>query len=579
MSKKIIFTSICLTLAMLLGCLLGCSDSSDNKSTDEETEYVGDSGIDSKRDTGDTSKSTGKQTEEALKETEVSPTVYDADVIKSASATAAGSFNAWKNQVKNGNEHNNAALGDSIIESPFHTLKVNGKTVPVYTARCGKGAHSFAWVDVSGPTEFALDVTLTLSEDFGKCVVLPESRKTDVQKSGRQIKSVLKSEGSYTYTFAKSQNAETTDPEFAPITIMVTRKNTVKIPRTYKTQYIEPGYHGDDELKFTQQNTAYVMKKGFHQISSIGLPSNSILIIEQGAYLQAADRKNGGSYNGDPVINTEDTTNVKIISRGLLDCGLMQGGDTNHKAMITIRRAENVILEGLTVINSNSWTVNALSSNDVDISRNLLLGYRMYSDGIMMSGCVDSIGHHNFVRTGDDGIEFKGTHGNTGENCVYEYNDVWSDKGVCYGIIYESVASMKNMTFRNNSIGFAQSDWEARLAAIDCHLGTSASSKWSNVTFEDFEIYHVKSPNVLSVRVVEDGGIFENITFKNITVKSVAPDTHAFRMHFDAAGGSISGIVLENISFCGTKLKATDKSNSALFLNEAPDYFNKLTVK
>ncbi len=594
MSNKIIFTSIMLTVAMLFGTvfLVGCMGGGNSNSEpiedggilDEEDENIN-KGSESNTET-DTKKEseTDKKTEATVIKTEISPTVYDVSVVKSAAQTTAGSFEAWKNEVVKGGENNDDPTTDAIIESPFHTLEVNGELVPVYTARCGKGAHSFAWVDVTAGKTFELEVVLELSEDFGKCVILPEGKGVSASIDGKQVQNVITEEGSYTYTFAKSADAAVTDPAFAPMTLMITRASTQKIPSSYKIKYIEPGYHADSALEFTQSNTAYIMKKGLHQISSIGLPSNSMLIIEQGAYLQASDRQVNGVYNTNTVIHADDCQNVKIISRGILDCGLLKGGDNKYKHPINTARSKYVTIEGLTVVNSNTWTICAYLGTNININKNLLLSYRTYSDGIMMSECVNSAGRYNFVRTGDDAIEFKGTswwgtdNYNVGKNCIYEYNDVWTDKGVGYGVIWESACRMDGMIFRNNNIGFAQSNWTERNAAIDCHLGTNAATKWSNITFENIEIYHVGSPNVLSVRVVETGGIFENITFKNITVKSVANGTYAFRMHFDAKGGSISGIKIESMSFCGKKLTATDKNDTTLFSNKATEFFDSLTV-
>ena len=138
---------------------------------------------------------------------------------------------------------------------------------------------------------------------------------------------------------------------------------------------------------------------------------------------------------------------------------------------------------------------------------------------------------------------------------------------------------MKNMIFRNNSVGFAQPTWTNRNTAIDCLMGTDASSAWSDVTFENIEIYHVISPNVINMQVQGKGGILENITFKNITVKSTENGVYAFRMHFSADGGSISGVTLDNVKVEGKTLTQSDVSNNKLFKNEAKAYFGNVTVK
>ncbi len=521
---------------------------------------------------------------EALKsQTTFSPTVYDVDEITSADKTEAGSYAAWQNEVfKQGGGNNDDPTSNSLIISPFHTLKINGTEVPVYTARCGKGSHSFAWIDVTSTGDFALDVALGVSEDVKVCVVLPESREVEPTVNGKSISSTILDTGSFTYTFAKRKGLSHTDPTLMPLTIMVTRANTEK---TYAERIeIEPGVHSTDELKFTKEYTTYVMKKGFHDISSISMPSNSVLYIEQGAYLKVTDREENGKHNTDTAIHADDVHDVKIISRGLLDCGKLQGGDGKYKHVVNVGRSSNVSIEGLTIVNSNTWTVCAYSSSNVTITKNLLLSYRTYSDGIMMSECTASRGTYNFVRTGDDGIEFKGTGwwdgtGKTGSGCTYEYNDLWTDKGAGYCLTWESSCSMKNMVFRNNSVGFAQPTWTDRNTALDCLLGTNAKSKWSDITFENIEIYCVLSPNAINLQVHGEGAILENITFKNITVKSEGGGVHAVRMHFSAKGGDIKNITLENVTFCGQLLKTAHKNNTTLFKNEAGDKFNELIIK
>ncbi len=586
MSKKIIFMSLLLVTLIILGSFnfIGCTGNG------KETEPEGtSSSTEAGGGTEDNTKETepqGPTLEEIMQKTTYMPTIYDVAEIKTADQTTAGSFEKWKNEVKKQNGSNNDdPTNNSLISSPFHSLKVNGSTIPVYTARCGKGAHSFAWIDVTSEGDFALDISLTLSEDFKKCVILPESRNTEAKINGNAVTNVITEEGSYTYTFANSAYAKVTDPTLAPITIMVTRAPEYKIPSGYKKVEIEPGLHGMYELEFVQQNTAYIVKAGFHQISSIGLPSNSMLIIEQGAYIKAEDRKiNDTTYNSNTAIHADNCNNVKIISRGLLDCGSLQGGDNKYKHVVNTANSDNVSIEGLTIINSNTWTMCAYNSNNVRINQNLLLGYRTYTDGIMMSDCTNSSGKYNFVRTGDDAIEFKATGwwasgAVTGSNCLYEYNDVWTDKGVGYGIIYESANNMNNMIFRNNNIGFAQSNWTERNAAIDCHLGSNANAKWSNITFENIDIYYVISPNAVGVRVVDGGGHLENITFKNINVNAALKNTFALRMHFDAKGGSISGIKFFNYQFCGNLLTTGDKSDPSVFSNKAPAYFDGVTLE
>ena len=517
--------------------------------------------------------------------TTFSPTVYEVDEIKKATETAAGSFEAWAAQVIKDRKSNDDRSENSVIHSPFHSLTVNGVNIPVYTARCAESAHSFAWIDVtSAGEEFLLDAELTLSKNFSKCVILPESKGVSADIDQKTVKTELSAVGSYTFTFSEDKNAKYTDPTFAPLTVMVTRNAESEIPKSYNKVYIEPGYHENDELEFTKGNTVYVIKKGYHNVCSIGMPSNSVLLIEQGAYIQATDRKQpDGSYNTKTVLHADHCNNVKIISRGLIDCGKLQGGEVKYKHVVNTAVSRNVTIQGLTIINSNTWTLCAYGAYNDEIKENLLLGYRTYSDGIMMSDCTKSTGSYNFVRTGDDAIEFKGTgwwngEARVGKDCVYEYNDLWTDKGAGYCLTWESACDMKGMIFRNNSVGFALPTWTSRNTALDCLLGTDADTKWSDVTFENIEIYHVKSPNAINLQIQGNGATLENITFKNITVKTSGNGVYALRMHFSAEGGKISDIKLQNVNFCGTRLTQAQKKNTVLFKNEAGKYFDELEI-
>ncbi|MGN1409455.1 MAG: hypothetical protein ACI4XJ_04680 [Eubacteriales bacterium] len=520
-----------------------------------------------------------EQSDMTDKDSFIIPVIYDNPAVVTADKTTAGSADKWQLEVFRDGQNNDAETDNALIISPYHHLVVNGIEIPVYTARCGKGSHSFAWIDIRNDTDdFVLDVSLTLERESEKCAVLPESRGVTAEKQGDMFVSRIADFGSYTYTFARSKNSEVTDPKRIPLTIMVTREIPLEVPDGYRIVEIDAGYHETDELEFTQTKTVYVMKAGLHDISSIGVPSDSILYLERGAYLRVTDRQNAdGSFNTKTAIHMDYAENSKIISRGLLDCGAVLGGADKHKHVFNAGCSKDVSVEGLTIINSNTWTMCFYNCDNAVAEHNLLLGYRTYSDGIMMSECRNSAGRYNFVRTGDDAIEFKGTGwwgSGAGYNCVYEYNDIWTDKGAGYCLTWENACPMSDMVFRNNSIGFAQPTWTERNTALDCLLGSDAQTRWENVKFENIEIYRVISPNVINTQISGDGGILDNILFKDITVKSAEQGVFVYRMNYSAAGGAISDIRLENISFCGRVLSADDKYDETMISNSAPEFFD-----
>lgn len=515
----------------------------------------------------------GDEVIDRTKLAEISPTVYDVDEIVTAEETEAGDVQSWQAEVFTANGGNNdMPTKNAVIHSPWHTLEINGTQVPVYTARCGKGSHSFAWVDVvDHQDDFILEVKLAMHRTYAQCVVLPESREVDATIDGKNITSYIRNYGSFTYTFATSEEASVTDPTMTPLTIMVTKEEKLDVPAGYDVQYIDPGYHGNNDLEFTDEYMYYVFRPGLHEICSINVPANSVLWLEKGAYLKCTDRllnpdnPNGG-YNTQTAIHMQDSENPQVRGRGLLDMGEVLGGDGKYKHVVNASRCQSPVVTGLTIINANTWTMCFYNNDDALMEYNLLLAYRTYSDGLMMSECRDSVGRYNFVRTGDDAIEFKGTGWGgsaVGSNCVYEYNDCWTDKGSGYCLTWESACDMENMTFRNNSLGFAQPTWSSGNNALDCRLGTDVESRWGDVVFRDIEIYHVISPNVIITQMSGLGAILDNILFENITVKSTEFGVYAYAMTL-SGNGTISNIKIKNYNFCGRLITAEDIDNPAV---------------
>ena len=513
------------------------------------------------------------------------PTVYNVEEIVDADETEAGSIDAWTKEVFTSMGGNNdEPTKNAVIHCPYYTLNINGTEVPVYTARAGEGPHSFAWIDVTdNKRDFVLEVKLTTVAEYGKCVVLPESKGGTAEISGKEITAYITEFGSYSFTFNEKANDEVTDPTMEPLTIMVTEEVKIEdvTPEGYEEVIIEPGYHEEMDLEFSEEEKVYRFKAGLHEISSIRIPSNSVLYLDRGAYLKVTDRLVNGSYNTQTAIHTEDSVNVRMYGRGLLDCGELQGGAGKYKHVFNATRVTDGIFEGLTIINANTWTMCMYHCDEVEVNRNLLLAYRTFSDGIMMSECCDSSGRYNFVRTGDDGIEYKGTGwGNhrTGSDCIYEYNDVWSDKGTCYGLTWESECDMDGMIFRNNTIGFAQPVWTEGNNALDCRLGTNPNVTWKNILFENIEIYHCISFNIMQCETTGVGANLENVTFRNITVASAEPGVRVFRMVCSPSNCSTSGIILENINFCGKIITPDDKADKTLFYYST-DQFEDVVIK
>lgn len=463
----------------------------------------------------------------------------------------------------NGSSHD-GKLEYGFVDGVWHTLKVNDEDVSVYSARCGTNVHSFAWVDVDTNAQdgkLNLNVKLELlTKDKSEVVILPEKLEESATYSDGAVSATLNHYGSHSFVFDK-------EPDKA-LTLYVAPCSELKIPTGWEEVTISAGEHTREELTFTQQNTVYHFGSGAYDVYSMSFPSNSIAYFDSGAYFRVHEEMLGDYWTAFRIDNAE---NVKVQGRAIFDFSDCQGGESKTKGVYSIGSSKNVTVEGLITVNSNGWTMCADASQNVEISRCMFFSYRTFSDGIMLSDCMDSGAHDNFVRTGDDAIEVKAFSQNTDpefytKNIVYENNCVWTDKGIGYGCIYECIKPVDGVTFRNNSIGFAQAAWSDHLGCATVQMGSVKGTTWQNIHFEDMEVYS-SSCALISIfnraNNETEGGVIKNVYCKNITLKYATKtqrDVYALSVIIKLLNGAVgsncrtSGIYLDNIMFAGTAI-------------------------
>ena len=180
----------------------------------------------------------------------------------------------------------------------------------------------------------------------------------------------------------------------------------------------------------------------------------------------------------------------------------------------------NMVFSGLTVLNSCNWTCCFTGCESVEIRDLLLLGYRTFSDGVMLADCADVRVDGCFVRTGDDAMEVKSGSAGTvrTKNVVFENNAVWTDKGIAYGAVYESAFDQSDVVWRNNSVGYALADWSRHLGCVTVSMeGRDPTVRDHHLYFQDIEIYRSHCP-VITV-MMHNGGYIHDIYFQSIHAK------------------------------------------------------------
>ena len=460
----------------------------------------------------------------------------------------------------NGASHD-APLDYGFVNGVWHRLSVNGTEVPVYSARCGYGIHSFAWVDVDTDGPLSLEVELELlSNDKESVVVLPEKAGVEAEMDGNVVTAEIADYGSYSFAFDEEADKA--------LTLYVAPVSELTVPEGWDTVTLEPGEYTAEQTAFTQSNTVYLFKRGAYDVSAISLPSDSILYFERGTSLRVHE-EGTGDYRA--AIGFTGSVNVKIQGRVLVDFSACIGGDAKTKAAYGFTQADGLEIEGIVTVNSNNWTMCLNNSRNVDVSRCMFFSYRTYSDGVMFSDCKDSTATDCFVRTGDDAMEVKAFTDSNDPECytdgiLFENNCVWTDKGIAYGCIYEAKHDVQNVVFRNNSVGFAQASWSEHLGCCVMQMGSVKGTVWEDVHFENIDVYKT-SCALLSVfnraNNATEGGQIRNIYFENITAK-YAVQTNlpvyclsvVIRLLNGATwqNSTIGALYLDDITYAGTEI-------------------------
>lgn len=399
---------------------------------------------------------------------------------------------------------NNKPDDVGVVISPLYSLKVNNVDIPVYAARSGHGVHSFAYVDVidKDEGEFSLDVKITPLEENSvyeediKVDVLPLRHNIEASIVNDEIKASINKFGSFSFIFDEDY--------YEPITLLVAKKENVKeLFEDENIKYILPGDYStrQDYLHFNESNRVYYFKAGYYRVDSIEIPDNSTLYFEDGAYVTVLP--NLSLKN--PGLSNNGTNNIKVLGRGILDYSECCGGEEAQpmdKGGNIFKNVNNITIKGLTVINSQTWTLCLYNCDNVTINDVTLFSYRVFSDGVMLSGCRNALVERNFARTGDDGFEVKAAGATrVSENVIFQYNDCWTDKADAYGCVYETDQNIENVIFRHCSVGFAIASWSNHLGCICFQLGNNANDPKTikNIKVDDIEIFKNENPAIINL--------------------------------------------------------------------------------
>ena len=214
---------------------------------------------------------------------------------------------------------------------------------------------------------------------------------------------------------------------------------------------------------------------GIHEAGIINLTSNETVFIDGGAIVYG-------------VIHSENTRNIKIIGRGILDASKIERGKAPN--MITLKRVVNAHIQGIILRDPHEWTVVPTNCDSITIDNLKLIGlWRYNADGIDLVNSKNISIRNTFVRSFDDNIAIKGfkrtynEHYNIIENIIVDNCVLWNDWGRAIELGAEIVTdTVKNISFNNCYIPHFTT---VAMDIQNCDRGYVKNVRFDNISIED----------------------------------------------------------------------------------------------
>ena len=214
---------------------------------------------------------------------------------------------------------------------------------------------------------------------------------------------------------------------------------------------------------------------GIHEAGIIDVKSNETVFIDGGAVVYG-------------VIKSENTRNIKIIGRGILDASKMERGKVPN--MITLKHVVNATVSGIILRDPHEWTVVPSNCDSIKIDNIKLIGlWRYNTDGIDLVDSKNVAIGNCFVRSFDDNIVIKGHSAANKmndmviENIVVDNCVLWNDWGRALELGAEMVTdTLKNISFSNCYIPHFTT---VAMDIQNCDRGFVKDVRFENISIED----------------------------------------------------------------------------------------------
>lgn len=296
--------------------------------------------------------------------------------------------------------------------------------------------------------------------------------------------------------------------------------------------YFGPGTHRPKDLPNNQ----------------LRIPSNTIVYLAPGAVVKAK-------------LLVDKAENVRILGRGILDHPIRG---------IEVTDSKNVVIDGITVVNPEHYTVMGGGSERITIKNLKSFSCRGWSDGIDMMCCRDVLIDNVFMRNSDD--------------CIAIYNHRWDWWGgtrnitVQNSILWADIAHpinmgghgdpdskdgevLENVVVRN--VDILEHDEDDPLYQGSLNIDCGDKNIVRNILFEDIRVESIQEGRLFCTKVLFNpkynkapGGGIDGVTFRNITYNGIGENPSLIK-GYDKEH-SVKNITFENVVINGKRMKSIE---------------------
>lgn len=466
---------------------------------------------------------------------------------------------------------------NGVIDSPYFTMHVEGKRIPVYSTTVFVGStqkgelHSFCeiYVDTKAVINYEFQIN-TKSFSISSVDIFSNGLNPEIMFSSNVVNGKISRLGTYTFVFNNND-------QIHGFTLFVRElvDDEEEIAK-YKEQYgesnvvvVEKGLHNSDAYfdLYGSTNMVYYLKRGSYLLAKHTIDINNET-DDANNVESAANGRVGLGLTRFPYMNFHLANNVKLVGNGMVDLSHL---DRRERRGLVFSYCTNIEVDGIKIVNPPEWSFITYDCENVTIKNVDIFGYRQNSDAFAICNTRNATIDNSFCRSGDDLFDVKTAGGRPeaiSQNISFTNCTAWNGKARCFGICGEVNMPINDVTFKDSTVVFHDATWNAdRIPALAIIVEQGGGSI-SNVTFDNIEINYVANRPIgcLIYENTVQNMKLSNITYKNIRYKSGIANKISTK---NISSNSISAS-FENIEYNG--LKVTDL-NSGLF-----EYDNNVNI-